>query len=295
MNRFELLKSTDVYVSRVRPGREKGGGNDKKPVVELDLLVELPNSALTMFDPTLKAALYVNASKGPKQQTLESVEPVSDAPNLRFPKAGKLKWGVTLSGYKLSIGGLIGGRTDLVLEECTLDRFTIDPKEGGTTKVTFRAVTSHVDKKEFGELGVLTFRTVSVLLMGPALVEEIDKAPTAGQRSKAALDASGKSPFPKGGAKTDAEIKGERSDAIVSKLVGENGKAKAPAKKTAVKYRDDETGDTWSGKGLQPAWLKARLANGRKLEAYDMEAKAKANELLAAARGGATGGAAAAH
>ncbi len=35
--------------------------------------------------------------------------------------------------------------------------------------------------------------------------------------------------------------------------------------KVAAKYRDTATGNTWSGRGLQPNWLKAALASGRKL------------------------------
>ena len=35
--------------------------------------------------------------------------------------------------------------------------------------------------------------------------------------------------------------------------------------KVAAKYRNAATGDTWSGRGLQPKWLKAALASGRKL------------------------------
>ncbi|MEP7297059.1 MAG: H-NS histone family protein [Burkholderiales bacterium] len=35
--------------------------------------------------------------------------------------------------------------------------------------------------------------------------------------------------------------------------------------KVAAKYRNAATGDTWSGRGLQPNWLKAALAAGRKL------------------------------
>lgn len=35
--------------------------------------------------------------------------------------------------------------------------------------------------------------------------------------------------------------------------------------KVAAKYRDKATGDAWSGRGLQPKWLKAALAKGRKL------------------------------
>jgi DNA-binding protein H-NS len=40
---------------------------------------------------------------------------------------------------------------------------------------------------------------------------------------------------------------------------------KAGGGKVAAKYRDKATGDTWSGRGLQPRWLKAALASGKKL------------------------------
>ena len=36
-------------------------------------------------------------------------------------------------------------------------------------------------------------------------------------------------------------------------------------KKVAAKYRNAATGETWSGRGLQPKWLKAALGTGRKL------------------------------
>lgn len=35
--------------------------------------------------------------------------------------------------------------------------------------------------------------------------------------------------------------------------------------KVAAKYRNKVTGETWSGRGLQPRWLKAALATGKKL------------------------------
>jgi DNA-binding protein H-NS len=38
--------------------------------------------------------------------------------------------------------------------------------------------------------------------------------------------------------------------------------------KVAIKYRNTATGDTWSGRGLQPKWLKAALAAGRKIEDF---------------------------
>ncbi|MCZ8109383.1 MAG: H-NS family nucleoid-associated regulatory protein [Betaproteobacteria bacterium] len=41
-----------------------------------------------------------------------------------------------------------------------------------------------------------------------------------------------------------------------------------PAAKVAPKYRHPETGQTWSGRGLQPNWLKAALAGGRSLSDF---------------------------
>ena len=38
--------------------------------------------------------------------------------------------------------------------------------------------------------------------------------------------------------------------------------------KVAAKLRDAATGQTWSGRGLQPNWLKAALATGRSLSDF---------------------------
>lgn len=40
------------------------------------------------------------------------------------------------------------------------------------------------------------------------------------------------------------------------------------AKKVAAKYRNAATGDTWSGRGLQPKWLKAALVGGSSIDEF---------------------------
>ena len=47
---------------------------------------------------------------------------------------------------------------------------------------------------------------------------------------------------------------------------GKSGKSKVG--KVPAKYRNSSTGETWSGRGLQPRWLKAALASGRKLDEF---------------------------
>jgi DNA-binding protein H-NS len=51
--------------------------------------------------------------------------------------------------------------------------------------------------------------------------------------------------------------------------------SKAPAmptrkagSKVAAKYRNPATGDSWSGRGLQPKWLKAALGSGKTLSDF---------------------------
>lgn len=38
--------------------------------------------------------------------------------------------------------------------------------------------------------------------------------------------------------------------------------------KVAVKYRNAATGETWTGRGLQPKWLKAQLEAGKQLSDF---------------------------
>lgn len=51
-----------------------------------------------------------------------------------------------------------------------------------------------------------------------------------------------------------------------TKSAGKPGAAKGA--KVAAKYRNNATGETWSGRGLQPKWLKAAVAAGKKLEDF---------------------------
>jgi len=63
-------------------------------------------------------------------------------------------------------------------------------------------------------------------------------------------------------------------DLSASDLAGKLGKSsrgksgKGKSGKVPAKYKDSKTGETWSGRGLQPRWLKAALAAGRKLDEF---------------------------
>ncbi len=48
---------------------------------------------------------------------------------------------------------------------------------------------------------------------------------------------------------------------------GNTGRARKGSKVPA-KYRNPASGDSWSGRGLQPKWLKAALSAGRKIDEF---------------------------
>lgn len=87
--------------------------------------------------------------------------------------------------------------------------------------------------------------------------------------------------------KIEEARRAERADVVarIKALMAEHGitaadlrgKAGRPARtsrptgtgrKVAPKYRNPATGDTWSGRGLKPNWLKAAMSSGRKIEEF---------------------------
>ena len=53
------------------------------------------------------------------------------------------------------------------------------------------------------------------------------------------------------------------SGGVSSKVAAELDKVRRPAK---AKYKDPESGTTWTGRGLKPLWVRATLAAGKSLE-----------------------------
>jgi DNA-binding protein H-NS len=53
---------------------------------------------------------------------------------------------------------------------------------------------------------------------------------------------------------------------LASKPAGKPSAAKGG--KVAAKFRNADTGETWSGRGLQPKWLKAAVASGKRVEDF---------------------------
>lgn len=142
-----------AYLENVN-ARSEFKGDERQPAGDLKFSVEVPNSALSHFHPTLKSAFYFHDSARPKDLADQGLEENPDyLPHLRFPNLETpLKWKDEMTGGSLTIHqGLGGVGSDIVLEDIKVNEFKLSPKDGGTLKLEFR-VQAHPDEKQFGKL-----------------------------------------------------------------------------------------------------------------------------------------------
>lgn len=65
-----------------------------------------------------------------------------------------------------------GVGSDLVLNNCKVNNFTIDPKEGGSVELKFRVQSSDVDERTLGKLALLVQNQVDITLDAPEAKQE---------------------------------------------------------------------------------------------------------------------------
>lgn len=65
---------------------------------------------------------------------------------------------------------------------------------------------------------------------------------------------------------TAADISGRVSPATETSGAGKKGPKAGGT--VAPKYRNQASGETWTGRGLQPKWLKAAIEGGAKIEDF---------------------------
>lgn len=82
---------------------------------------------------------------------------ISDYPALSpiAEALGALNWDGEQTGAKLRIYQGVTGDLDIALDDCTVRKVKIDPREGGAVDWKFEVYTSDVNQDTIGALGVL--------------------------------------------------------------------------------------------------------------------------------------------
>ena len=173
MNSFALIEPTTVTIEHINL-RDERHGDDSVPAIDLKLSMEASNEVLALFDPEPKRCLYCKGAGAPEpQQSLDGMVPAVDLPNLRWPHLDPLKWSEDLTGRTLTIDYGLGGESCIRITDCTANNFRIEPKEGGTVRLTWRVQRSQPDERAIGKLAGLLKRQVEATLVGSPAMQAV--------------------------------------------------------------------------------------------------------------------------
>lgn len=213
---FQILEFTEARLAAVTARIEKHGDDDV-PAVSMGLELVAGNTLLDSIDPTIRDALY-KAVEG--QADLPGVPPVT--PVLRCNSIDRVILPTKHDGWTLHLDDGIDDTNPMAFGGCKVDKFSVEPQQGGSVILRFRIGTNDLDAERSGFLGMHVGQPVWITLTAPKaappaidgttdafkrdhpdLVDEAEAqgeedadedGPADGEASKAALDAAG-NPF----------------------------------------------------------------------------------------------------
>jgi hypothetical protein len=144
--------------------RAEKHGEEVEPAADLKIEMIAPNDVLSEFDSQLKSSLYRKPDGVGDQQEL--IDTPGYLPKLRFPKLGTMQWGAEYPGATFVIHLTQEVEDDVLLADCTVDKFSFDCMDGGSVALSFR-VKCKPDEHSAGKLYLLSQHDVEASLFAP--------------------------------------------------------------------------------------------------------------------------------
>jgi len=162
---FAIHNFSTVQVRSVNI-RSEMRGQDAVPAMDITFVWTTSNRVLDLFDPHLRQAMYCKARTEGAEPELESVDPISELPELRSPSlAMPIKLNREYLGRNIAIDYGLGGKSNIELGGADVNDFSADCKEGGSVDLKFRAQISGVDAAVLGKVGALVRHNVKITLL----------------------------------------------------------------------------------------------------------------------------------
>lgn len=165
---LELQNQTGQFVNfNLRPEKH---GDENVPGADLKIQITASNDILAEFHPSLKASLY-RAPHNDEGDMADQADTRLDDPGylpcLKYPNMkNKVSLADKIVGAKVTVHHGIGGKSDLVLDDCTVDKFQFDPQEGGTVVVSLN-VACTPSNNQAGELHAKQDQDVVITITPP--------------------------------------------------------------------------------------------------------------------------------
>lgn len=168
MKTFDLPAGARLKLLKTTPNKEHHG-DQLVQAISLRLAWETTNENLALLHPQLKDMLFWRPPQMDAQQTVEGVPETT--PFLRVPAmALPLKLDQSFTGYTFTIEHGIDDSSALELYVCSLQKFTVDAKEGGTVTVVWSLGSNKQITRELaGELCELEGSEIVATLTPPAV------------------------------------------------------------------------------------------------------------------------------
>jgi hypothetical protein len=277
MKKFELPEGTYILITKATP-RKEHHGDDLVQAISLRLAWTTTNESLSKLHPNLKDMLFYKVPNNDLQETVEGVPEIT--PNLRCPTVSTpLKVDADFSGYTLTIDHGIDESSALQLYQCQMDKFTVDPKEGGSVTIAWSLSSNkQVTPELVGALCGLEGEEVTVALDAPEVqADAIDGTQQAFERDHPSTDGPLFDEEAEAQSATDAFIRSGTDEGLgdgdddyseVEAFEPETSPQPQARGRVTAKYRNPETGETWSGRGLQPKWVQAAIASGKSVSDF---------------------------
>lgn len=145
-------------------------GNERVPAATLQLVYRSSNDVLSEFNSDLKASLYRRPHNDEGDMADQADTRLDDPgylPCLKYPNMkNKVSLADKIIGATVTIHHGIGGKSDLALDECIVDKFQFDPQEGGTVVVSLN-VACMPSAGQAGELHMKQDQDVVVTITPP--------------------------------------------------------------------------------------------------------------------------------
>jgi hypothetical protein len=166
---FQLTDFTEATLKTLTNRVEKHGDDDK-PAVSLGMEITCSNAVLDLIDPKLRTTFYKRKDDQPDLPEVEQVLPV-----LQCHSVESVKLPTKHEGWTLQVDDGIDDTKPLTFGQCKVDKFSFEPKQGGSIVLKLRVGTSDLDAARSGMLGMHVGQSIWITLKAPEkLADAID-------------------------------------------------------------------------------------------------------------------------
>ena len=158
---FQIPEFTEARITSITNRVEKHG-DDEKPAVSLALEIEAANTILDLIDPKIREALFKRVDDHDQLPGVEESTPV-----LRCNSIDRVTLPTKHEGWTLAVDNELDESKPMKFGGVKADKFSVEPKQGGSIVLRLRVGTSDVDAQRLGWLGMHNGEAIWITLTPP--------------------------------------------------------------------------------------------------------------------------------